>query len=63
MSRFLVGLNWEIANSVELQHYVKLEDIVHMAIKIENQLKRIGSSTQQNLNSGSSWRPNFVKKK
>ncbi|RVX04728.1 hypothetical protein CK203_024994 [Vitis vinifera] len=39
---FLVGLNWEIANSVELQHYVKLEDIVHMAIKIENQLKRRG---------------------
>ena len=49
MSRFLVGLNWEIANSVELQHYVKLEDIVHMAIKIENQLKRRGSSTRQNL--------------
>ena len=29
---------------VELQHYVELEDMVHMAIKIENQVKRKGSS-------------------
>ena len=36
MARFLVGLNKEIANSMELQHYVELEDMVHMAIKIEN---------------------------
>ena len=62
MVRFLVGLNQEIANFVELQHYVELEDMVHMAIKIENQLKRMGSSIQQNPNSGSSWRSNFVKK-
>ena len=33
MARFLVGLNWEIQNVVELQHYVELEDVVHMAIK------------------------------
>ena len=44
MARFLVGLNWEIQNVVELQHYVELEDMVHMAIKIENQVKRRGSS-------------------
>ena len=50
MARFLLGLNWEIANLVELQHYMELEDMVHMAIKIENQLKRRGSSTRQNLN-------------
>ena len=36
MTRFLVGLNWEIQNMVELQHYVELEDMVHMAIEIEN---------------------------
>ena len=35
MARFLNGLNWDIANVVELQHYVELEDIVHMAIKVE----------------------------
>ncbi|RVW78197.1 Transposon Ty3-G Gag-Pol polyprotein [Vitis vinifera] len=62
MARFLVGLNREIANLVELQHYMELEDMVHLAIKIENQLKRRGSSTRKNPNSGSSWRPNFVKK-
>ena len=45
MARFLAGLNKEIANIVELQHYdVELEDMVHMAIKVERQLKRRGSS-------------------
>ena len=29
---------------VELQLYVELEDMVHMAIKIENQVQRRGSS-------------------
>ena len=29
---------------VELQHYVELEDMVHMAIKIKNQVKRRGNS-------------------
>ena len=61
MARFLVGLNQRIANLVELQHYVELEYMVHMAIKIENQLKMRGC-TWQNPSSGSSWRLNFVKK-
>ena len=26
MTQFPQGLNWEIANVVELQHYVKVED-------------------------------------
>ena len=43
MVRFLVGLNREIKNVVELPHYVELEDMVYMAIKI-NQVKRRGSS-------------------
>jgi hypothetical protein len=29
MARFLNGLNRDIANMVELQHYVELEDMVH----------------------------------
>ena len=53
-TRFLVGLNREIANLVELYHYVELEDMVHMAIKIENQLKRRGSNTRRNPSSSSS---------
>jgi hypothetical protein len=35
MARFLNGLNNDIANMVELQHYLEMEDMVHMAIKIE----------------------------
>ncbi|XP_052483329.1 uncharacterized protein LOC128037756 [Gossypium raimondii] len=37
MARFLARLNSEIANIVEMQHYVELDDMVHMAIKIEKQ--------------------------
>ncbi|KAK0591963.1 hypothetical protein LWI29_010878 [Acer saccharum] len=44
MARFLNGLNRDIANVVELQHYVELNDMVHMAIKVEQQLKRKGST-------------------
>lgn len=35
---FLCRLNQEIANKVELRHYVELEDMVHMAMKVERQL-------------------------
>ena len=44
MARFLAGLNRQIQNVVELQYYVELEDMVHMAIKIENQVKRRDNS-------------------
>ena len=37
MARFLNGMNRDIANVVELQHYVELEDMVHMATKVERQ--------------------------
>jgi hypothetical protein len=35
MSRFLNGLNRDIANVVELQSYVELEELVHLAIKVK----------------------------
>ncbi|KAL4310201.1 hypothetical protein GQ457_01G019830 [Hibiscus cannabinus] len=44
MARFIAGLNTEIANVVELQHYVELDDMVHMAIKIEKQQRRKSSN-------------------
>ena len=34
LTQFLNGLNWEITNTVELQHYVEIEEMVHKAIKI-----------------------------
>jgi hypothetical protein len=40
MNRFLNGLNQDIANVVELQHYVKLEDMVHIATKMERELRK-----------------------
>ncbi|XP_057811643.1 uncharacterized protein LOC131025875, partial [Salvia miltiorrhiza] len=58
MARFLTGLHWDIRDKVELQHYVELEDMVHMAIKIENQLKRRGN----NISNGSSSKGNQWKK-
>ncbi|KAI9195068.1 hypothetical protein LWI28_011352 [Acer negundo] len=63
MARFLNGLNQDIANVVELQHYVELNDMVHMAIKVEQQLKRKGSTrVGKNSGSSSSWNPNWSKK-
>ena len=60
MARFLAGLNREIQNVVELQHYVKLEDMMHLAIKIENQVKRRGSSNAcfAPSPSSSTWKSN-----
>ena len=43
---------------VELQYYVELEDMVHMAIKVERQLKRKGTRSFQNTGSSASWRSN-----
>ena len=51
MSRFLNGLNRDIANVVELQSYVELEELVHLAIKVEGQLKRKGNTRSR----GYSW--------
>uniref|UniRef100_A0A2N9ESP7 Reverse transcriptase domain-containing protein n=1 Tax=Fagus sylvatica TaxID=28930 RepID=A0A2N9ESP7_FAGSY len=51
----------DIANVVELQHYVELEDMVHMAIKVERQLKRKGTRSFQNLGSSTSWKSNWRK--
>ena len=63
MARFLAGLNHKIANLVELHHYVEFEDLVHIAIKIENQLKRKGSNIWQISSFGSPWKANYVRKK
>jgi len=52
MARFLNGLNRDIANVVELK------DMVHMAIKMERQLKRKGTRSFQNPSSSTAWRSN-----
>ena len=60
MARFLYGLNQDITNVVDLQHYVELEDMVHMAVKVERQLKK-KCSTRTNLGSSSSWKSKWSK--
>ncbi|KAA3473479.1 Transposon Ty3-I Gag-Pol polyprotein [Gossypium australe] len=37
MARFLVSLNRDITNIIELQHYVEIVDMVHTAIKEEDE--------------------------
>ena len=60
IARFLNGLNRDIANVVELQHYEELEDMVHMATKVE---RRKGHARPAfNLGSSSSWKLNLSRK-
>ncbi|XP_019414591.1 PREDICTED: uncharacterized protein LOC109326356 [Lupinus angustifolius] len=40
MARFLHGLNQDIQDIIELQHYVELDDLVQQAIKVEDKLRR-----------------------
>lgn len=35
MARFIGSLNKEIADVVDLQHYVEIEELLHKAIKVE----------------------------
>ncbi|KAK5792945.1 hypothetical protein PVK06_034078 [Gossypium arboreum] len=63
IARFLAGLNRDIANVVELQHYVEVVDIVHVSIKVEKQLKKKGSiRTYTNTNTIAKWGQDTGKK-
>ncbi|PKI36924.1 hypothetical protein CRG98_042681, partial [Punica granatum] len=59
MAKFLCGLNREIANVMELQHYMEIEEMVSMAMKVERQLKRGRLARQEggsNSGSSSNWK-------
>ena len=62
MARFLNGLNREIADKVELRHYVEIEEMIHKTIKIEQQLKRRGNSRATPSSSSTPWKPTYVKR-
>ena len=62
MAQFLNGLNQEIADKVELQHYVEIEKMVHKAIKIEQQLKRRGNIRAVPSSSSTPRKPSYVKR-
>jgi hypothetical protein len=42
MTRLFNELNREITNVVELQHYVEVKNMIHMATKMKRQLKKKG---------------------
>nr|XP_027071933.1 uncharacterized protein LOC113696748 [Coffea arabica] len=44
MARFLSGLRPDIAERVELQHYMELHELVDKAIKVDQRLKRRGTT-------------------
>ncbi|KAK8544881.1 hypothetical protein V6N13_061536 [Hibiscus sabdariffa] len=65
MARFLTGLNTEIANVVKLQYYIELDEMVHMAIKVERQQRRKSSNQGNNpfkSSSNSLYTPEFSRK-
>ncbi|XP_057994976.1 uncharacterized protein LOC131175278, partial [Hevea brasiliensis] len=62
MVRFLNGLNPEIANIVELQPCVEVEDMLQMALKVEKQLKRKNVARYAPANHSaprSNWKSNW----
>ncbi|XP_071914045.1 uncharacterized protein [Coffea arabica] len=56
MARFLSGLRPEIADQVEMHHYVDLHDMLDKAIKIERRLKRRGPIRQNPNFQAGNWR-------
>ena len=53
IARFLGGLNKEIADTVELQSYVFLDDVIKLAVKVEKQRKCGASKPSKTTNSSS----------
>ena len=57
-ARFISSLNGEIADVVDLQHYVEIEDLVSMTMKVDKQQKQRGQHkhfripTQNGVQSG-----------
>ena len=60
MARFLAGLNTEIANEVELHHYMEMEELVHKAVQVEKQFKSGGRRSR--FSDRAAWKPSNPKK-
>lgn len=61
IARFLSSLNREIADIVELHHYIELEEMINMDIKVERQLKSKGT-TMSYFGYNSNWNSKWPKK-
>ncbi|XP_057418510.1 uncharacterized protein LOC130712707 [Lotus japonicus] len=62
MARFIGGLKKEIADVVELQYYVEMEDLLHKAVQVEKQLKS-KTSSKFSSSSSTSWKSNWKNNK
>ncbi|RDX73701.1 hypothetical protein CR513_46656, partial [Mucuna pruriens] len=62
VSRFIGGLKKEIADVVDLQHFMKIEDLLHKAIQVDRQLKSKNYSKFASSYSFS-WRSNWKNNK
>ncbi|RDX64113.1 hypothetical protein CR513_57367, partial [Mucuna pruriens] len=61
MTRFLNGLNYDIIDVVKMYQYVELQEMVHQAIKVEQQLKRRNSLKKNSNSSSFPWKNNSKK--
>ena len=50
MARFLSGLNPGIRDVIELSEYVELDDLLHKAVRVKQQLKRKTAATRNSSN-------------
>ncbi|RDX85639.1 hypothetical protein CR513_33137, partial [Mucuna pruriens] len=55
MTQILHGLNREIQDVVEIQHYKNLSKLIHQAIKVEMQIRK-GSASRKTYGGCSSWK-------
>ncbi|RDX93481.1 hypothetical protein CR513_24251, partial [Mucuna pruriens] len=61
MTRFLNWLNCDMADVVEMHQYVELQEMVHQAIKVEQQLNRRNSLKKNSDSSYFQWKNNSKK--
>ena len=60
MARFLVGMSTEIANEVELHHFMAKEELVHKVIQVEKQFK--SGERRSRFSERTAWKPSNPKK-
>ena len=64
MTRFFNGLTHDIRDVLELQEYVDMEDLLHKANQVEQQLKRkVIMRRGFNNNNNSNWKDKVMKDK
>ena len=61
VARFIRGLRAEIADVVELQHYLDMGELLDKTVKVERRLKRRGATRQNSNFQTKNWRNSTMK--